>query len=251
MRDPLEILLWAVLAYMAGGVLSLLLSRNERAAIKVSGLLGALGGALGLYAVLPFLLRRAEALSHVYAGPFPFAHLAVRLDMLGAFMTGVISLLAVAASIYSLAYVREYEGKGAAAMGFFMNTFIASMVALMVMDNAFYFIIFFEVMSLSSYFLVIADQESEAVSAGLLYFFIAHAGSVLIMASFFIMYCHTPNNSLDFAAFRQAQTACERGQMPSTRRAGIQFRHLILHAADLNGVAVGRLVLPILHAVVF
>ena len=143
MRDPLEILLWAVLAYMAGGVLSLLLSRNERAAITVSGLLGALGGALGLYAVLPFLLRRAEALSHVYAGPFPFAHLAVRLDMLGAFMTGVISLLAVAASIYSLAYVREYEGKGAAAMGFFMNTFIASMVALMVMDNAFYFIIFF------------------------------------------------------------------------------------------------------------
>ena len=47
MRDPLEILLWAVLAYMAGGVLSLLLSRNERAAITVSGLLGALGGALG------------------------------------------------------------------------------------------------------------------------------------------------------------------------------------------------------------
>lgn len=205
MRDPLEILLWAVLAYMAGGVLSLLLGRNERAAITINGLFGALGGALGLYAVLPFLLQRADALNHVYAGPFPFAHLAVRLDMLGAFMTGVISLLAVAASIYSIAYVREYEGKGASAMGFFMNTFIASMVALMVMDNTFYFIIFFEVMSLSSYFLVIADQESEAVSAGLLYFFIAHAGSVLIMASFFIMYCHTPNNSLDFAAFRQAQ----------------------------------------------
>ena len=53
MRDPLEILLWAVLAYMAGGVLSLLLSRNERAAITINGLFGALGGALGLYAVLP------------------------------------------------------------------------------------------------------------------------------------------------------------------------------------------------------
>ena len=35
MRDPLEILLWAVLAYMAGGVLSLLLGRNERAAITM------------------------------------------------------------------------------------------------------------------------------------------------------------------------------------------------------------------------
>ncbi len=48
MRDPLEILLWAVLAYMAGGVLSLLLCRNERAAITINGLLGAVGGALGL-----------------------------------------------------------------------------------------------------------------------------------------------------------------------------------------------------------
>lgn len=204
MRDPLEFLLWAVLAYTAGGLLSLLLCRNERAAITINGLLGALGGVLGLCATLPFLLGRAEAINRVFAGPFPFAHLAVRLDMLGAFMTCVISLLAVAASIYSIAYVREYEGKGAAGMGFFMNIFIASMVALMVMDNAFYFIIFFEVMSLSSYFLVIADQEAESVSAGLLYFFIAHAGSVLIMASFFIMYCHTPNLSLDFAAFRSA-----------------------------------------------
>ena len=51
MRDPLEILLWAVLAYMAGGVLSLLLGRNERAAITMrQGVLvpGAVAAMLGL-----------------------------------------------------------------------------------------------------------------------------------------------------------------------------------------------------------
>ena len=190
MRDPLEILLWAVLAYMAGGVLSLLLGRNERAAITINGLFGALGGALGLFAVLPFLLQRADALNHVYAGPFPFAHLAVRLDMLGSFMTG--NHLPAGGCRFHLFHCLCAGIRGRARQPWaFFRDIIASMVALMVMDNAFA-IIFFEVMSLSSYFLVIADQESEAVSAGLLYFFIAHAGSVLIMASFFIMCtCHT------------------------------------------------------------
>ena len=71
-------------------------------------------------------------------------------------------------------------------MGFFMNLFIASMVALVTSDNAFYFLVFFEMMSLASYFLVLTEQDDNAVNAGLLYFFIAHAGSVLIMIAFFI-----------------------------------------------------------------
>lgn len=83
-----------------------------------------------------------------------------------------------------------------------MNLFIASMVALVVVDNAFYFIIFFEMMSLASYFLVISDQDDDAISAGLLYFLIAHAGSVLIMIAFFLLY--RLSGSLEFAAFRQA-----------------------------------------------
>ncbi|MCP5749840.1 hypothetical protein NL359_32500, partial [Klebsiella pneumoniae] len=95
--------------------------------------------------------------------------------------------LVVVCSLYSLTYMREYEGKGAAAMGFFMNLFIASMVALLVMDNAFWFIVLFEMMSLSSWFLVIARQDKTSINAGMLYFFIAHAGSVLIMIAFLLM----------------------------------------------------------------
>ena len=115
-------------------------------------------------------------------------------------MVFVISLLVLICSLYSLAYVREYAGRGAWAMGVFMNLFVASMVALVVIDNAFYFLIFFEMMSLASYFLVIFDQDEEAVSAGFLYFLIAHAGSVLIMAAFFILYARS--GSLDFESFR-------------------------------------------------
>lgn len=197
--DSLYLLVWAVVVYVAGGVLSLLLFRQERMAIFVAGIGAMAGGLLGLFSAVPLLLS-GQTLSFSTPGLFSFAAFVVRMDSLAAFMLVVISLLVTVCALYSLAYVQEYRGKGAWSMGFFMNLFIASMVGLVVMDNAFYFIILFEMMSLASWFLVIADQDEESVNAGLLYFFIAHAGSVLIMIAFFLMWRQC--GSLDFDAFR-------------------------------------------------
>jgi hydrogenase-4 component B len=199
MNPSLGFLLLSVLLYLVGAVVSLLSSRCERLAINVSALTGAGGALAGLACAVPVLLS-GQGLSFAWAGPFAFAHFVVRLDLLAALMVLVISLLALVSSIYSQAYVREYMGRGAWAMGFFMNLFIASMVALVVVDNAFYFLVFFEAMSLASYFLVISDQDKEAVGAGFLYFLIAHAGSVLIMIAFFMLFSHS--GSLDFSSFR-------------------------------------------------
>ena len=197
--SPLGFLLLSILLYCTGALISLLCSRNEALAIRASGLMAALGGSAGVLAAMPVILS-GKGMDFAIDGPFPFAHFLVRFDPFAAFMVSVISLLVVVCAIYSFAYVREYAGRGAWAMGFFMNTFIASMVGLVVIDNAFYFLIFFEMMSLASYFLVVFDQDEEAVSAGFLYFLIAHAGSVLIMAAFFILYSFS--GSLDFASFR-------------------------------------------------
>lgn len=199
--NPLELLLISLAIYVAGAILPLLFSRSEQLVIKLSGIASMIGGAFGLLAVIPVLLS-GQILTFAIAGPFSFANFVVRLDGLAAFMVMVISLLVVVTSLYSLSYVQEYIGKGARYMGFFMNLFIASMVALVVVDNAFYFLVFFEMMSLASYFLVITEQDEEAVNAGLLYFLIAHAGSVLIMIAFFILY--KESGSMDFDSFRQA-----------------------------------------------
>ncbi|MTI14546.1 hydrogenase 4 subunit B [Sansalvadorimonas verongulae] len=188
----------SILLYIAGALASLALNKAENTAIKLSGILGALGGVAGLFASVPTLLNGTTVVKQIYS-PFYFADFMIRLDPLAAFMVMVISVLVVAASIYSISYMEEYKGKGAWAMGFFMNTFIASMVALVVSDNAFYFIVFFEMMSLASYFLVIAEQDKKAVDAGLQYFLIAHAGSVLILIAFYMMYRAT--GSMNFASF--------------------------------------------------
>ena len=200
--NSLQLLHWSVMFYLIGAVLALLMARRERVSINITAITAIIGGILGLCSTIPVLLS-GHILVYATQGYFPFAAFSIRLDMLSAFMVMVISLLVIICSLYSIAYVREYEGRGAGSMGFFMNLFIASMVGLVVMDNAFYFIILFEAMSLASWFLVISSQDDESVSAGLLYFFIAHAGSVLIMIAFFLMW--RESGSLEFESFRHLQ----------------------------------------------
>ncbi|WP_094752607.1 hydrogenase 4 subunit B [Psychromonas sp. CD1] len=188
--------------YVVAAIMSLLLSaKKESIGIAISGVLATIGGILGVCASLPVLFG-ADAMNYQISSPFYFADCILRLDPLSSLMVFIISLIVIACSIYSLAYMQEYKGKGAWAMGFFMNTFIASMVALVISDNAFYFIIFFEMMSLASYFLVVFEQKEASIRAGLQYFLIAHAGSVLIMIAFFILYRAT--GSLNFQDFRAA-----------------------------------------------
>lgn len=200
--SPISLLFTALLIYVVGAFISLICSRNEQRSINISGVTGIVGGVLGIVACAPVLIS-SEPVIDVFRTPFAFAQYSVRIDGLAAFMVCVISLLVVVTAVYSFAYVKEYKGKGAGTMGFFMNLFVASMIALATTDNAFYFLVFFEMMSLASYFLVLTEQDEHATNAGLLYFFIAHAGSVLIMISFFIFYCYA--GSFEFADFRQTQ----------------------------------------------
>lgn len=197
--DALQLLTWSLILYLFASLASLFLLGLDRLAIKLSGITSLVGGVIGIISGIT-QLHAGVTLVARFATPFEFADLTLRMDSLSAFMVLVISLLVVVCSLYSLTYMREYEGKGAAAMGFFMNIFIASMVALLVMDNAFWFIVLFEMMSLSSGFWSLPGQDKTSINAGMLYFFIAHAGSVLIMIAFLLM--GRESGSLDFASFR-------------------------------------------------
>ena len=117
-------------------------------------------------------------------------------------MVIVISLVAAAAGLFSLSYLKGSIGIGGGAIAFFTNLFVASMVLVVIVDNAFFFVLAWELMTITSYFLVISELEEEAVHAGFLYFFIAHGFSMLIMIAFFLLTVQT--GSLDFATYRAA-----------------------------------------------
>jgi hydrogenase-4 component B len=197
---PLILFALSIALYVAGALASLVLP--ERAASRMTAVSGALGGVAGFAAALPVLVY-GEPVTATLAGPFPFAHFIVRLDPLSALMVLTISLLSAAVAVFGAAYVEEeYASRGIGAMGYFVNLFVASMLLVVVCDNAMWFIVFFEAMSLTSYFLVVFEQDDEAVSAGWLYFLIAHAGAILVLIAFLLLFAAT--GSLDFAAFRSA-----------------------------------------------
>jgi hydrogenase-4 component B len=198
---PIQLLLSAVFLYGAAAVLSLLFKFSSRAARFVSGILGMIASAIGCLAATEVFLFGPAKL--VLTGTPAFGDLVLNVDHFSAFMVGTISILAFATSLYSISYVEKYDDSGAAQLGFFNNLFIAAMLLVVSVANAFYFLIFWESMTLASYFLVIFEQEKkESVQAGYLYILIAHIGTALIMLAFFVLYKNT--GTFEFSSFREA-----------------------------------------------
>lgn len=185
--------------YLIASLVSLIGNgKHESSLFGATGGLTAFAGLLGVIAAISSLLA-AQATLIELPSMFYFSDLVIRLDGLSSFMVLVISLIAFASGLYSIDYLKEYEGKGAWGITFFLNLFVASMIAVVTIDNSFYFIVFFEMMSFASYFLVLVEQNSKSTRAGLQYFIIAHGGSVLIMVAFFLLYQET--GSLNFADY--------------------------------------------------
>ena len=183
-----------------GGIASLLLKRQEQASKSVGCVAGAVASLFGIASGLAAVFGAPELVS--FATPFSFADFTILLNPLSGLMIVVISLLAFVAHVYGLTYFDEYkDGHGLGIAGFFMNMFVASMLCVIAADNAFWFLVFFELMSLTSYFLVIIEQTEGSIRGGFMYLIMAHVGFLLIMISFFTMAGIT--GSFEFQAFRE------------------------------------------------
>jgi hydrogenase-4 component B len=190
-----------VLLFGAGAVIPLLFHRLSRLARVSAGLLGALASGVGLAAAARAVNGAAPSL--VLPDPLLYGHFTLQLDGLSALMVAMICLLGLATSLYSTSYLGHYPNRNLGVLGGFTNLFLALMLLVVTVANAFYFLIFWEMMTLASYFLVIFESEKrEAIQAGYLYMLVAHAGTALIMLSFFVFFARA--GSFDFAAFRQA-----------------------------------------------
>lgn len=197
----MQMLLFSLIVSCAGAILALACGRNESLGKNV-------GCAFGVVAALLALAGGAQAIVgpiETFAAPTVFLAFTLRLDALSGIMVAVINLLALAAWIYGFSYFDDYKGHGISSMCFFMNLFIASMNLVVTVDNAFWFLVFFEVMSLTSYFLVITEQKDVSIRGGFMYFAMAHIGFFMIMISFYLMAQAT--GSFEFEAFRTSSFA--------------------------------------------
>jgi len=105
----------------------------------------------------------------------------VFIDGISAFFILLIGLVSLAVSLYSVGYSKEYEGrKDTSILGFLFNIFILSMLLVVVSNSVFAFLVFWEVMSLTAFFLVIYEHEQEAnLKSGMTHIVMTHLGTTL------------------------------------------------------------------------
>src|SRR6476660_7521768 len=188
MEHSSQVFLMACLVSYAGAAgLALLFQRQERLATTTSFGLGAIGGTAGVLAAIARLAFDSDLPSFpILPSGVPFIEFTIRLDALGAFFLLIVSLLALSLSIYSLGYVGSYFGKkNVGILAAFFNTLLLATTLVFLADNAFFFLIAWEIMALSAYCLVSFEHEQEETrNAGVLYFVMSHLGTGCLIPGF-------------------------------------------------------------------
>ncbi len=165
-----------------------------------------LGAAAGAWTVITGVVH--QVVLPVGLPDLPF-HL--RLDILSGYFLFVVGLLAFFVSIYSIGYVKGFLGhRPVTSLVVFYALFLAGMFLVVLADDALFFLIAWEMMAASSYFLVLfEDERIENRRAAFLYLVVAHVGAIAILLSFGVMAGLTTGfsgfQSYTFDAMREAE----------------------------------------------
>lgn len=112
----------------------------------------------------------------------------IRLDVLSGFFLLLLGVAGAGISTFAAGYFRTGEGTAPALLGLHYHLFLASMALVILADDAYMFMVAWETMALTSYFLVTSHHRiPEIRRAGFLYLIMAHVGAVCILLSFGVL----------------------------------------------------------------
>jgi formate hydrogenlyase subunit 3/multisubunit Na+/H+ antiporter MnhD subunit len=139
------------------------------------------------------------ALSSTLTLPFiPFLGntLSIKIDPLSAFFMLVINFTVLTGIIYAKGYLQPYcNKKSKAEMAWHFFNFLwlhISMLLVVIVRDGIAFLMIWEIMSLSSFFLVIFETEKkETIKIGINYLIQMHVGIVFLMIAFIVAYVQT------------------------------------------------------------
>jgi formate hydrogenlyase subunit 3/multisubunit Na+/H+ antiporter MnhD subunit len=175
------VLYWLILGFGA-----LLLQRWP---IFITRLIFPLGAAGALFVaavgVAGLMLPTSAVVLPIGLPGLPF-HL--RLDALSAFFLVLLGGASFGVTVYAMGYFRNMEAGPLALVALWYHLFLAGMTTVMLADDAYAFMVAWEVMALSSYFLVTTDHDVPDIRrAGFLYLLMAHVGAVALLLCFGVL----------------------------------------------------------------
>jgi len=199
---PIDWILAAVALLLAVGAAGIV---RPHSFFVVARVLFPLGAALSL-------LVAGAALAALFSVPqvavlplgLPGLPFHLRLDALSAFFLFLFGGATAGISIFASGYFRRGEGTPPGLMCLQYHVFVASMALIMLADDAYVFMVMWEVMALSSFFLVTSNHTiPEIRRAGYLYLLIAHVGALAILLCFGVLQANTGDYT--FANMRAQQ----------------------------------------------
>ncbi|MDA8127227.1 MAG: hydrogenase 4 subunit B [Betaproteobacteria bacterium] len=175
-----------VLYWLALGASALFLQARPGLLVRLIFPLGALGALfVAGIGVAGLLLPASSMVLPIGLPDLPF-HL--RLDALSAFFLVLLGAAAFGVTVHAAGYFRSMAGGPLALLAMWYHLFLAGMAMVLLADDAYAFMVAWEVMALSSYFLVTTDHKiAEIRRAGFLYLLIAHVGAVSLLLAFGVL----------------------------------------------------------------
>jgi hydrogenase-4 component B len=192
------LVLWGIVLTGSSGIPGLFVNRISMLGQWMTTLLAVLGSALGLAGIGCFwIVGDREAI--VWPWAIPGGEFRVAVDGLSALFLLPIFLIALLGNVYGLAYWKQTEHpRNGRKLRLFYGAMTAGMALLVIARNGILFLFGWEIMALSSYFLVnTEDQEREARQAGWLYLVATHVSSLCLFALFALLASANGSFTLD------------------------------------------------------
>jgi formate hydrogenlyase subunit 3/multisubunit Na+/H+ antiporter MnhD subunit len=185
-ESPLSACLVVLALWLGIGICGVIRPDNLRLIARVLfPLSAACGAALALIAAAS-IASPAESLTLVIGLPDLPIH--ARLDALSGAFLFLLGAATTGISVFAAGYFRKGEGTAPGLLCLQYHLFLAAMGFVLVADDAYGFMVAWETMALSSYFLVTAQHGlPEIRRAGYLYLLIAHVGALTILLCFGVM----------------------------------------------------------------
>ena len=204
-----ELVLLGIAITASAGCLGLFFRRTAMAGQWVTTGLSVLGTSLGLLGVGTFWAVGSDQWPAVPGyWPLDAGHcFSVTLDGLSAFFLVPIFLISLLGNIYGLAYWKQTEHpENGRKLRLFYGTMTAGMALLVIARNSICFLVGWEIMSLSAFFLITTeDHINEVRETGLVFLIATHVATLCLFALFALL--RQVSGTFDFVPLSQDSLA--------------------------------------------
>ena len=177
-----------ILMYVVAIILAILFDSKPNYSNILSNIVSCFASLLMIYVSMIVALTG----KHLKLGPYeiiiPQAPLIIDVDSISAVLIFAISSLTFAISIFSIGYLKMfYHKRSMGYFGLFYNLFVMAMILTCCVSNTLWFLQLWELMTASSYFLVVYEDTPDIRKIGYFYFIMMHLGFACLIVSLSLM----------------------------------------------------------------